>query len=141
MDNFFQRSNGESQPPLCLTATSAPPASPPPMSESPLAYEHSPSLSPSISPNPSLSSHSPSVSPSIYGTSNIQPKCQAQPVQPVKTHCFQEHVFRRPTSCQRCKHTIQGRSVVPLQEHRIHSKKMQPCWLRVWELDCYQNVF
>uniref|UniRef100_A0A3Q4HE64 SH3 and cysteine-rich domain-containing protein 2 n=1 Tax=Neolamprologus brichardi TaxID=32507 RepID=A0A3Q4HE64_NEOBR len=110
VDNFFQRSNGESQPPLCLTATSAPPASPPPMSESPLAYEHSPSLSPSISPNPSLSSHSPSVSPSIYGTSNIQPKCQAQPVQPVKTHCFQEHVFRRPTSCQRCKHTIQGNS-------------------------------
>uniref|UniRef100_A0A3Q4HE44 SH3 and cysteine-rich domain-containing protein 2 n=1 Tax=Neolamprologus brichardi TaxID=32507 RepID=A0A3Q4HE44_NEOBR len=81
VDNFFQRSNGESQPPLCLTATSAPPASPPPMSD-----------------------------PSIYGTSNIQPKCQAQPVQPVKTHCFQEHVFRRPTSCQRCKHTIQGNS-------------------------------
>uniref|UniRef100_A0A3Q4HV61 SH3 and cysteine-rich domain-containing protein 2 n=1 Tax=Neolamprologus brichardi TaxID=32507 RepID=A0A3Q4HV61_NEOBR len=53
VDNFFQRSNGESH------------------------------------PNPSLSSHSPS---------------------PVKTHCFQEHVFRRPTSCQRCKHTIQGNS-------------------------------
>uniref|UniRef100_A0A3Q4MX33 SH3 and cysteine rich domain 2 n=1 Tax=Neolamprologus brichardi TaxID=32507 RepID=A0A3Q4MX33_NEOBR len=87
VDNFFQRSNGESQPPLCLTATSAPPASPPPMSD-----------------------------PSIYGTSNIQPKCQAQPVQPVKTHCFQEHVFRRPTSCQRCKHTIQGSTVDPVYE-------------------------
>uniref|UniRef100_A0A3B4GW39 SH3 and cysteine rich domain 2 n=1 Tax=Pundamilia nyererei TaxID=303518 RepID=A0A3B4GW39_9CICH len=87
VDNFFQRSNGESQPPLCLTATSAPPASPPPMSD-----------------------------PSIYGTSKIQPKCQAQPVQPVKTHCFQEHVFRRPTSCQRCKHTIQGSTVDPVYE-------------------------
>ncbi|KAM4524140.1 SH3 and cysteine-rich domain-containing protein 2-like [Odontesthes bonariensis] len=102
VDNFF-RSNGESRPTSALITALPPPPSPPPFSESPLAYEHSPSLSPSISPNPSLSSHSPSISPS-------QPKSQAQPVEPVKTHCFQEHVFRRPTSCQRCKHMIQGNS-------------------------------
>lgn len=110
MDNFFQRSNGDSRQPSALITTPPPPLSPPPLSESPLAYERSPSHSPSISPNPSLSSHSPSVSPSLSVTSKTQPKSQAQPVQPVKTHCFQEHVFRRPTSCQRCKHMIQGNS-------------------------------
>lgn len=111
MDNFFQRSNGESRLPSALITTPPPPPSPPPFSESPLAYERCPSHSPSISPNPSLSSHSPSVSPSL---TKSQPKSQAQPVHPVKTHCFQEHVFRRPTSCQQCQHMIQGRSV---QEH------------------------
>ncbi|XP_041819210.1 SH3 and cysteine-rich domain-containing protein 2-like [Chelmon rostratus] len=110
VDNFFQRSNGESRPPSALITTPPPPPSPPPFSESPLAYERSPSHSPSVSPNPSLTSHSPSVSPSLSVTSKNQPKSQAQPVQPVKTHCFQEHVFRRPTSCQRCKHMIQGNS-------------------------------
>ncbi|XP_073346092.1 SH3 and cysteine-rich domain-containing protein 2-like [Pagrus major] len=107
VDNFFQRSNGETRPPSALITTPPPPPSPPPFSESPLAYERSPSQSPTDSPNPSLSSHSPSVSPKLSGTSKIQPKSQAQPV---KTHCFQEHVFRRPTSCQRCKHMIQGNS-------------------------------
>ncbi|KAM9336698.1 SH3 and cysteine-rich domain-containing protein 2-like [Symphorus nematophorus] len=113
MDNFFQRSNGDSRHPSAIITTPPPPPSPPPVSESPLAYERSPSHSPSLSPNPSLSSHSPAVSPSLSVTSKIQQKSQAQPVQPVqpvKTHCFQEHVFRRPTSCQRCKHMIQGNS-------------------------------
>ncbi|XP_039992138.1 SH3 and cysteine-rich domain-containing protein 2-like isoform X4 [Xiphias gladius] len=110
VDNFFQRSNGETRPPSALITTPPPPPSPPPFSESPMAYERSPSLSPSISPNPSLSSHSPSISPSLSVTSKTQPKTQAQSVQPVKNHCFQEHVFRRPTSCQRCKHMIQGNS-------------------------------
>ncbi|XP_070708509.1 SH3 and cysteine-rich domain-containing protein 2-like [Pempheris klunzingeri] len=110
VDNFFQRSNGESHPPSALITTPPPPPSPPPFSESPLAYERSPSGSPSNSPNPSLSSRSPSISPSLSVTSKTQPKSQAQPVQPVKTHCFQEHIFRRPTSCQRCKHMIQGNS-------------------------------
>lgn len=103
MDNFFQRSNGDSRPPSALITTPPPAPSLPPFSESPLAYERSPSLSPSISPNPSLSSHSPSISPSLS-------KSQALPMQPVKTHCFQEHVFRRPANCQRCKHMIQGNS-------------------------------
>uniref|UniRef100_A0A3B4Y2H0 SH3 and cysteine rich domain 2 n=1 Tax=Seriola lalandi dorsalis TaxID=1841481 RepID=A0A3B4Y2H0_SERLL len=110
VDNFFQRSNGETRPPSGLITTPPPPPSPPPFSESPLAYERSPSLSPTVSPNPSLSSHSPSISPSLSVTSKTQPKTQALPVQPVKTHCFQEHVFRRPASCQRCKHMIQGNS-------------------------------
>ncbi|XP_028287442.1 SH3 and cysteine-rich domain-containing protein 2-like isoform X2 [Parambassis ranga] len=110
MDNFFQRSNGETRPPSAFITSPPPPLSPPPISESPLAYERSPSLSPSISPNPSLSSHSPSISPSLSVTSKTQPKSQAQPMQPPKTHCFQEHVFRRPTSCQRCKHMIQANS-------------------------------
>ncbi|XP_020507749.1 SH3 and cysteine-rich domain-containing protein 2 [Labrus bergylta] len=107
MDNFFQRSNGDSRPPTALITVPPPPPSPPPFTESPLAYERSPPQSPSVSPNASLSSHSPSISPSLSVTSKGQPKSQAQPV---KTHCFQEHVFRRPTSCQRCKHMIQGNS-------------------------------
>uniref|UniRef100_A0A673A694 SH3 and cysteine-rich domain-containing protein 2 n=1 Tax=Sphaeramia orbicularis TaxID=375764 RepID=A0A673A694_9TELE len=112
VDNFFQRnSNSDSRPPSALITTIPPPPSPPPpISESPLAYERSPSLSPSISPNPSLSSHSPSISPSTCLTSKTQPKSQGQPVLPVKTHCFQEHVFRRPTNCQRCTHVIHGNS-------------------------------
>lgn len=114
VDNFFQRSNGESRLPTAIITAPPPPPSPPPLSESPLAYERSPSLSPSLSPNPSLSSHSPSISPSLSLTSKTQPKPQAQQ-QPVKTHCFQEHVFRRPTCCQRCKHMIQGWSHGPVQ--------------------------
>ncbi|XP_057682929.1 SH3 and cysteine-rich domain-containing protein 2-like [Corythoichthys intestinalis] len=99
VDNFFQRSNGDPRPPCTLII--APPPSPPPApSESPLAYERSPSLSPAVSPIPSLS-HSPIVSPSL-------PKVQS--VAPVKTHSFHEHVFRRPTNCERCKHVIQGNS-------------------------------
>lgn len=126
VDNFFQRSNGESRPPSALITTPPPPPSPPPFSESPLAYERSPSHSPSVSPNPSLTSHSPSVSPSLSVTSKNQPKSQAQPVQPVKTHCFQEHVFRRPTSCQRCKHMIQGRCQL-LQKQKECSHVGQVC--------------
>lgn len=108
MDNFFQR-NGDTRLPSALI-TPARPASPPPSSESPLGYERSPSLSPSISPNPSLSSHSPSVSPSMSQTSRTQPKTQGRPVAPLKTHCFQEHVFRKAVNCQRCKHVIHGNS-------------------------------
>lgn len=110
MDNFFQR-NGDSRLPPELISPSRP-ASPPhaPPSDSPLGYERSPSLSPSASPNPSLSSHSPSVSLSIVSQFKPQPKPQVLAAQPVKTHCFQEHVFRRATNCQRCKHVIQGNS-------------------------------
>ncbi|XP_031171319.2 SH3 and cysteine-rich domain-containing protein 2-like [Sander lucioperca] len=112
VDNFFQRGNGESRTPSALITTPSPPLSPPPIPESPLAYDRSPSHSPSTSPNPSLSSRSPSISPSLSfrQTTKTQPKSLAQPVEPVMTHCFQEHVFRRPTSCQRCKHMIQGNS-------------------------------
>ncbi|XP_072312813.1 SH3 and cysteine-rich domain-containing protein 2-like isoform X2 [Eucyclogobius newberryi] len=108
VDNFFQK-NGDTRSPSALI-TPARPASPPspaPPADSPLGYERSPSLSPSASPNPSLSSHSPSVSPSLRSQFKAQPKTQ---VQPVKTHSFQEHVFRRAATCQRCKHVIQGNS-------------------------------
>ncbi|XP_056285630.1 SH3 and cysteine-rich domain-containing protein 2-like [Pseudoliparis swirei] len=102
-DNFFQRSNGEFRPLSALITAPPPLPSPPHISESPLAYERSPSTS----PNPSLSSRSPAISPSKTMNFKTKPKSQAQPV---KTHCFQEHVFRRPASCQRCKHMIQGNS-------------------------------
>ncbi|KAL6094956.1 stac2 [Pungitius sinensis] len=107
VDNFFQRSNGDPRPPSARVASPAPPQSPPPVPESPLAYERSPSHSPSTSPDPSLSSRSPAASPSKSMSSKAQSKAQ---LQPAKTHCFQEHVFRRPANCQRCKHMIQGNS-------------------------------
>ncbi|XP_067101562.1 SH3 and cysteine-rich domain-containing protein 2-like [Osmerus mordax] len=99
VDNFFQR-NGEARLPSTLITEPSPQESPP-------AAERSPSISPSISPNPSLSSHSPSVSPSLSTSSKAHVQALAQPS---KTHCFQEHVFRRPTCCQQCKHMIQGNS-------------------------------
>ncbi|XP_036402922.1 SH3 and cysteine-rich domain-containing protein 2-like [Megalops cyprinoides] len=104
MENFFQRSNSEARlPPDFIT--DPPPPSPPLLLESPLAGDRSPSLSPSLSPNPSLSSHSPSLSPSP----SLSTKPPAQ-LRPLKMHCFQEHVFRRPTHCQLCKHMIVGNS-------------------------------
>lgn len=109
MDNFFQRSNAESRLPTAIITSPPPPPSPPPLSESPPAYECSLPRSTSVSPNLSLSSHSPSLSPSLSATSKTL--SQAQPTQPVKTHCFQEHVFRRPTTCQTCKHVIQGTTI------------------------------
>ncbi|XP_061911538.1 SH3 and cysteine-rich domain-containing protein 2-like isoform X2 [Entelurus aequoreus] len=112
VDNFFQRSNGEARPPCTLIIPPAPPPLPPSCSESPLAYERSPFLSPSASPIPSLSEslHSPSISPSLSLSSKVLPKSTGQPAAPPKTHCFQEHVFRRHTNCERCKHLIQGNS-------------------------------
>ncbi|KAJ3608333.1 hypothetical protein NHX12_025382 [Muraenolepis orangiensis] len=74
----------------------------------PLAYERSPSLSSSDSPDPSLSSCSPNTSPSATLTAKMGPALVL--LRPVKTHCFQDHVFRKPTCCQRCKQMIQGNS-------------------------------
>ncbi|XP_029953915.1 SH3 and cysteine-rich domain-containing protein 2-like [Salarias fasciatus] len=137
MDNFFQRSNGESRPPSALITTPPVPPSPPPFSESPLAYERSPSLSPSISPNPSLTSHSPAISPCLSVTSKNQLKSQAQLMQPVKTHCFQEHVFRRPASCQRCKHMIQGNSKQGLRCKACKLAAHLWCSSELSQLPCY----
>ncbi|XP_042161207.1 SH3 and cysteine-rich domain-containing protein 2 isoform X3 [Oncorhynchus tshawytscha] len=106
VDNFFQRpSNGEVRLPSGIIHEPPLTSSPPPFGETPLTCERSPSLSPSLSPNPSLSSHSPSLSPSLSLTSKAQLQGRL-----VKTHFFQEHVFRRPTCCQQCKHVIQGNS-------------------------------
>ncbi|KAJ8364513.1 hypothetical protein SKAU_G00133440 [Synaphobranchus kaupii] len=100
MENFFLRTNSEARlPPDFIT--DPPPPSPPLLLESPLAGD----CSPSLSPNPSLCSHSPSLSPSPSLSS--KPPVQ---LRPLKMHCFQEHVFRRPTHCQLCKHMIVGNS-------------------------------
>ncbi|XP_056433471.1 SH3 and cysteine-rich domain-containing protein 2-like [Gadus chalcogrammus] len=112
VDNFFQRGNNNNlRLPPVITANPPPPLSsppPPPFPESPLAYERSPSLSSSASPDPSLSSCSPNTSPSA--TLAPAPGPAQVLLRPVKTHCFQDHVFRKPTCCERCKQMIQGNS-------------------------------
>ncbi|CAL8259953.1 unnamed protein product [Arctogadus glacialis] len=111
VDNFFQRGpNNNLRLPPVIEAHPPPPLSspPPPFPESPLAYERSPSLSSSASPDPSLSSCSPNTSPSA--TLTPAPGPAQVLLRPVKTHCFQDHVFRKPTCCERCKQMIQGNS-------------------------------
>ncbi|XP_035469955.1 SH3 and cysteine-rich domain-containing protein 2-like isoform X2 [Scophthalmus maximus] len=100
VENFFQRSYSDARlPPDLITD---PPPSPPLLPGSPLVGERSPSISPSLSPNPSISSHSPSLS--------LSPSLPTKPPQAQITHCFQDHVFRKPTNCQHCKHMIVGNS-------------------------------
>ncbi|XP_029014689.1 SH3 and cysteine-rich domain-containing protein 2-like isoform X1 [Betta splendens] len=101
VENFFQRSYSDARLPSDLIAE-PPPPSPPPAPGSPLAGERSPAASPSLSPNPSIASHSPSLS--------LSPALPTKPPRPQVTHCFQDHVFRKPTSCQHCKHMIVGNS-------------------------------
>ncbi|KAM4598017.1 SH3 and cysteine-rich domain-containing protein 2-like [Polymixia lowei] len=101
VDNFFQRSYSDARLPADFLSD-LPPASPPPPPDSPLAGDRSPCVSPSLSPNLSICSHSPSLSPS--------PSLHANRPRPQITHCFQEHVFRKPTNCQHCKHMIVGNS-------------------------------
>ncbi|KAM9843488.1 SH3 and cysteine-rich domain-containing protein 2-like [Aulostomus maculatus] len=101
VENFFQRSYSDARlPPDFIT--DPPPPSPPLLPNSPLVGERSPSISPSLSPNPSISSHSPSLS--------LSPSLPIKPPQPQITHCFQDHVFRKPTNCQHCKNMIVGNS-------------------------------
>ncbi|KAM8844704.1 SH3 and cysteine-rich domain-containing protein 2-like isoform 1-T1 [Spinachia spinachia] len=101
VENFFQRSYSDARlPPDFITEP--PPPSPPLTPGSPLVGERSPSISPSLSPNPSISSHSPSLS--------LSPSLHAKPPRPQITHCFHDHVFRKPTNCQHCKHMIVGNS-------------------------------
>ncbi|XP_069004733.1 SH3 and cysteine-rich domain-containing protein 2-like isoform X1 [Embiotoca jacksoni] len=101
VENFFQRSYSDARlPPDFITDPSPP--SPPLPPGSPLVGDRSPSISPSLSPNLSISSHSPSLS--------LSPSLPTKPPQPQITHCFQDHVFRKPTNCQHCKHMIVGNS-------------------------------
>ncbi|KAM7371621.1 hypothetical protein PAMP_008839 [Pampus punctatissimus] len=101
VENFFQRSYSDARlPPDFIT--DPPPPSPPLLPGSPLVCERSPSISPSLSPNPSISSHSPSLS--------LSPSLPTKPSRPQITHCFQDHVFRKPTNCEHCKHMIVGNS-------------------------------
>lgn len=100
VENFFQRSYSDARlPPDFIT--DPPPPSPPLLPGSPLVGERSPSISPSLSPNPSISSHSPSLS--------LSPSLPTKPLRPQIMHCFQDHVFRKPTNCQHCKHMIVGK--------------------------------
>ncbi|XP_063758992.1 SH3 and cysteine-rich domain-containing protein 2-like isoform X1 [Eleginops maclovinus] len=101
VENFFQRSYSDARlPPDFIT--DPPPPSPPLLPGSPLVGHRSPSISPSLSPNLSISSHSPNLS--------LSPSLSIKPPQPQITHCFQDHVFRKPTNCQHCKHMIVGNS-------------------------------
>ncbi|KAM6966333.1 SH3 and cysteine-rich domain-containing protein 2-like [Tautogolabrus adspersus] len=101
VENFFQRSYSDARlPPDFIT--DPPPPSPPLLPGSPLVSDRSPSISPSLSPNPSICSHSPSLS--------LSPSLPTKPPRPQITHCFQDHVFRKPTNCQHCKHMIVGNS-------------------------------
>ncbi|XP_070836381.1 SH3 and cysteine-rich domain-containing protein 2-like isoform X2 [Chaetodon trifascialis] len=101
VENFFQRSYSDARlPPDFIT--DPPPPSPPLLPGSPLVGDRSPSISPSLSPNPSISSHSPSLS--------LSPSLPTKPSRPQITHSFQDHVFRKPTNCQHCKHMIVGNS-------------------------------
>ncbi|XP_049614856.1 SH3 and cysteine-rich domain-containing protein 2 isoform X1 [Syngnathus scovelli] len=106
VDNFFQRSPSDSRPPCTLIIAPTPPALP----ELPLACERPPVLSPSVSPTSSLLSRSLSVSPALSLSGKVEPKSSTPPTAHLKTHCFHEHVFRRPASCEQCKHLIQGNS-------------------------------
>ncbi|XP_068434059.1 SH3 and cysteine-rich domain-containing protein 2-like isoform X1 [Clinocottus analis] len=101
VENFFQRSYSDARLPQDFI-TDPPPPSPPLPPGSPLVGDRSPSISPSLSPNPSICSHSPSLS--------LSPSLPTKPPRPQITHCFQDHVFRRPTNCQHCKHMIVGNS-------------------------------
>eukprot|EP00064_Thunnus_orientalis_P008354 superscaffoldBa00000988_g8377 len=100
VENFFQRSYSDARlPPDFIT--DPPPPSPPMLPGSPLVGDRSPSISPSLSPNPSISSHSPSLS--------LSPSLPIKPSRPQITHCFQDHVFRKPNNCENCKHMIVGK--------------------------------
>uniref|UniRef100_A0A3B5MLP4 SH3 and cysteine-rich domain-containing protein 2 n=1 Tax=Xiphophorus couchianus TaxID=32473 RepID=A0A3B5MLP4_9TELE len=101
VENFFQRSYSNARLPADFI-TDPPPPSPPLPPGSPLVGERSPSISPSLSPNPSICSHSPSLS--------LSPSLPAKPPRAQINHCFQDHIFRKPTNCQHCKHMIVGNS-------------------------------
>ncbi|XP_051904609.1 SH3 and cysteine-rich domain-containing protein 2-like [Hippocampus zosterae] len=108
VENFFQRSYSDARlPPELITEPADPPSpSPPPLElmGSPIGSSRpSPSLSPSVSPNPSIASHSPSL--------RLSPSLPPKPAQPAQiTHCFHNHVFRKPTNCELCKNMILGNS-------------------------------
>ncbi|XP_067282502.1 SH3 and cysteine-rich domain-containing protein 2-like [Pseudorasbora parva] len=92
VENFFQRSQNEAFLPAEVLFNALP--------SSPRLFTGSGNGSNSAAlPSPS-SSFSASFRPAPFG---MQPR-------PVQTHCFLEHVFRRPTSCNLCKHNIAGSS-------------------------------
>ncbi|XP_037112389.1 SH3 and cysteine-rich domain-containing protein 2-like isoform X1 [Syngnathus acus] len=105
VENFFQRSYSDARLPPEFITEPDPPSSPSPElmpTGSPVvgSSRASPSLSPSVSPNPSIASRSPSL--------RLSPSLTPKP--PQIMHCFHNHVFRKPTSCQLCKNMILGNS-------------------------------
>ncbi|GAA6084989.1 SH3 and cysteine-rich domain-containing protein 2-like [Tachysurus ichikawai] len=82
VENFFQRSNSDARLPSDITDDALPP-------------------SPPLLPGSSLPSDNPK--PPLSPSQLVQQKPR-----PAQTHCFLDHVFRRPTSCQLCKHVIVG---------------------------------
>ncbi|TTF56864.1 Oxysterol-binding protein-related protein 3 [Bagarius yarrelli] len=87
VENFFQRSYSDARLPSDIT-DDAPPLSPPLLVGSPMPSD---SLKPPLSPSQLLQ----------------------QKTLPLQTHCFLDHVFRRPTSCQLCKHVIMAAPSTP----------------------------
>ncbi|XP_063073451.1 SH3 and cysteine-rich domain-containing protein 2-like [Engraulis encrasicolus] len=108
VENFFQRSYSDARLPSDIESDGPPPASPTLLSATPFPCGSTLSLSPSVlSPNPSLS---PVLTPANAAPSPQPAALQPPPAPPPPTHCLLEHVFRRPTSCQLCKHVIAGNS-------------------------------
>uniref|UniRef100_A0A8D3AB90 SH3 and cysteine-rich domain-containing protein 2 n=1 Tax=Scophthalmus maximus TaxID=52904 RepID=A0A8D3AB90_SCOMX len=91
-------------------------------------------------PSPPLLPGSP-----LVGERSLSPSLPTKPPQAQITHCFQDHVFRKPTNCQHCKHMIVGNSKQAL---RCKTCKMaahlwctsdlsqQPCHGKSYECVC-----
>ncbi|XP_016529818.1 SH3 and cysteine-rich domain-containing protein 2-like [Poecilia formosa] len=131
VENFFQRSYSDARLPADFI-TDPPPPSPPLPPGSPLVGERSPSISPSLSPNPSICSHSPSLS--------LSPSLPAKPPRAQINHCFQDHIFRKPTNCQHCKHMIVGKvqKLFP-QDYTIPCRYIWHRLMIIWGRGC-RNV-
>lgn len=129
VDNFFQRANSEARLPQDFL-DDPPPPSPPLAPSSPLVGEtRSPAVSPSLSPNPSVTSHSPCLS--------LSPSLPAKPVRPQINHCFQDHVFRKPTNCQCCKNMIVGNSKQALRCRTCKMAAHLWCTSELSQQPCY----
>uniref|UniRef100_A0A096LRQ2 SH3 and cysteine-rich domain-containing protein 2 n=1 Tax=Poecilia formosa TaxID=48698 RepID=A0A096LRQ2_POEFO len=132
VENFFQRSYSDARLPADFI-TDPPPPSPPLPPGSPLVGERSPSISPSLSPNPSICSHSPSLS--------LSPSLPAKPPRAQINHCFQDHIFRKPTNCQHCKHMIVGNSKQALRCKTCKMAAHLWCTSELSQQQCHGKVY
>ncbi|XDV34325.1 hypothetical protein PO909_004494 [Leuciscus waleckii] len=91
VENFFQRSQSDTYLPTEFFFNALPP-------------------SPRLFTGPANGSNSAALaSPSISFSATSRPAPFGVQPPPVQTHCFLDHVFRRPTSCNLCKHIIAGK--------------------------------
>ncbi|KAJ0001133.1 hypothetical protein NQD34_006153 [Periophthalmus magnuspinnatus] len=132
VDNFFQRSNSEARLPPDFITDPPPPSPPLVPCSPPMGDTRSPSVSPSLSPNPSVSSHSPCLS--------LSPSLPAKPLRPQINHCFQDHVFRKPTNCQHCKNMIVGNSKQALRCKTCKMAAHLWCTSDLSQQPCYGKV-